>query len=341
MTEPLDRRAALLATKLRVLVAQRWPDVRPEAEPGGFPDGATLVEPHGGRGWILLDDQAEARLGGALALAVRRGIGELHLLVDDAEGAAVLARRAALVAEPPTVWRVAGTELVAADPAPPAVDVPPAPEAELYRPVLEAHGLVPVVEGGNLVGELLGLEVARVVVDEAGSRVEAGVGRFDREAGSMMFAHLGEGDALARVVDVVARTRRPGTDRHPLNQLVPERWLRAVVLAAPHLVGAAELHAVGSARPRQNLHEVGVATAVGTDLAGEPLVVTCSTGVHLDLVPSAADDRLAHAPGARLVLAVPAHDALAVTTELAGRLARPATVVAVADDWRSAAEGAR
>lgn len=39
-----------------------------------------------------------------------------------------------------------------------------------------------MVEGGELMGELLGLEVARVVVGDDGSaHVEAGVGRFDRE----------------------------------------------------------------------------------------------------------------------------------------------------------------
>lgn len=341
MTEPLDRRAALLATKLRVLVAGRWPDLRPDAVPGGFPDGATLVEPGAGRGWILLDDQAELRLGGALALAVRQRVDELHLLVDDPTAASVLARRASLVATPPTTWRVDGTDLVLAAPAPPAVDPPPAPEAELYRPVLEAHGLAPVVEGGTLLGEYLGLEVARVVVDEAGARIEAGVGRFDREAGALMFAHLGEGDALARVVEFVSRYRVAGAGRHPLNQLVPERWLRAVLLAEPHLLGATELRPVGSARPRPNLHDTGVATAVGTDLDGAPLVVTCSTGVHLDLVPSAADDRLTHAPDARLVLAVPSRDAVPVTTELASRLASPATVVAIGDDWRSLAPEAR
>ena len=109
--------------------------------------------------------------------------------------------------------------------------------------------------------------------------------------------------------------------------------MRSVLIARPELVGAAELRAVGSAIPRANLKEAGVASAVGTDLDGEPLVVTCSTGVDLDLVPSAADDRLTHAPCARLVLAVPTKDALPVTTDLAAHLLEPATVVPVGDDW--------
>jgi hypothetical protein len=115
---------------------------------------------------------------------------------------------------------------------------------------------------------------------------------------------------------------------------VPERWLRAAIVARPEVVGAAELRAVGSSLPRRTLGEEGVATAVGVDADGEPLVVVCSTGVYLDLVPSAADDRLTHAPDARLVLAVPARDAVPVTTELASRLLHPAEVHAVAGDWR-------
>ncbi|MEZ5138322.1 MAG: hypothetical protein R2711_06025 [Acidimicrobiales bacterium] len=339
MTTDADRRAALAAAKLGALARARFGEVAPGARAGTFPEGASLVEPSGGRAWILLGDDAPRRLGAALALADRAGAAELHLLVEG-DGAAVLARRAGLFEAPPAVWQVVGADVEPAAPAASAHDTAPPPEAELYRPVLEEAGLEVVVEGGHLVGELHGLEVARVVVDEAGSaHVEAGVGRFDREVGAMMFAELAETDALARAVDYVARNRRAGAPRHPLNQLVPDRWLRSVLVADPARVGARELRPVGSAIPRTSLRAPGVATAVGTDLDGRPIVVTCSTGVDLELVPSAADDRLTHAPDARLILAVPQRDALPVTTELAGHLRRPAEVVAVTDDWAAAAEG--
>ncbi len=331
---PDDRRSQLLATKLRVLATERW---HPESElvPGAFPAGATLLDAEGGRAWVLVEEGAERRLGAAMAVAARAGARELHLVVDDPDAAGVLARRSALFTEPPHVWRSEGRTLVAVEPAPPATDPPPAPEAELYRPVLVAAGLDPVVEGGNLLGEYLGLEVARVVVDPDGSaRVEAGVGRFDREVGAMMFADLGETDSVARAVDIVARSRKVDARRHPLNHLVPERWLRAAVVARPAVVGAAELRSVGSSLPRGSLGEEGVATAVGVDVDGQPIVVVCSTGVYLDLVPSAADDRLTHAPDARLVLVVPARDAVPVTTELATRLVHPAVVHAIDGDWR-------
>lgn len=332
---PDDRRSQLLATKLRVLATERW---APEGElvSGSFPAGTTLLDPAAGRAWVLLEEGAERRLGAAMAVATRGGARELHLVVDDPEAAGILARRASLFTDPPSVWRSEGRTLVAVDPAPPAVDLPPAPEAELYRPVLVAAGLDAVVEGGHLLGEYLGLEVARVVVDPDGSaHIEAGVGRFDREVGAMMFAELGETDSVARAVDIVARSRKVDARRHPLNHLVPERWLRAALVADPAVVGAAELRAVGSSLPRGSLGEEGVATAVGVDLDGRPLVVVCSTGVYLDLVPSAADDRLTHSPDARLVLVVPARDAVPVTTELAGRLVRPAEVHPIAGDWRT------
>lgn len=333
-----DRRSQLLATKLRALVSQRW-DLAADVPAGVFPSGATLVDRAAGRCWVLVEDHGERRLGGALAVALRADATEIHLVVDDPGAAAVLARRASAFRNPPTVWRSEGRDLFEVAPAPPAPDPAPVPEAELYRPVLQAAGLQPVVEGGHLIGELLGLEVARVAVGEDGlARVEAGVGRFDREIGAMMFAHLGETDSVARAVDQVGRYRHAGAERHPLNRLVPERWLRCAMVDHPSLVGATELRAVGSALPRQNLTEEGIATAIGIDADGNDVVVACSTGVYLDLVPAAADDRLTHRPDARLVLVLPRRDAVAITAELASLLADPAAVVAVDDDWRSLTE---
>lgn len=329
-----DRRSQLLATKLRVLVSERW-DLTTDARTGGFPAGATLVDLAADRCWVLVADGAERRLGGALAVAQRAGVAEVHLVVDDPEAAATLARRAGAFRTPPIIWRSEGQDLLEVTPAPPAADPAPAPGAELYRPVLEAAGLDPVVEGGHLTGELLGLEVARVVVGDDGvARMEAGVGRFDREVGAMMFADLGEVDALARAVELVGRYRRPGAERHPLNQLVPERWLRRAVLDDPSLVGATELRAVGSALPRQNLTEEGIATAVGLGSDGNDVVVVCSAGVYLDLVPAAADDRLTHRPDARLVLALAQRDAVPITADLAALLGAPAEIVALDGDWR-------
>lgn len=324
----LDR---LRAAKLRALVSTRW-TLPGDVVEAPFPSGAVLRDEQ--RVWVLVEDDAIHRLGAVLAIALRAEVDEAHVVLDDGESASVLARRAGLFRLPVSVWTTDGPALVAATPAPPAPETAPAPGAELYRPILQEAGLDPLVEGGELIGELLGLEVARVVVDDEGdARLEAGVGRFDREAGAMMRAGMPEADSVQAVIDQVRPLRRADAERHPMNQLVRERWLRSVLVADPSLVGAAELRPVGSAVPRRNLNEDGVATAVGVDLAGAPIVVSCSTGVHLDFVPSAADDRLSHAPDARLVLVVPALDAAPVTRELVRELAVPGELVTVDDRW--------
>ena len=64
-------------------------------------------------------------------------------------------------------------------------------------------------------------------------------------------------------------------------------------------------------------------------------VVVCSVGVDLDLVPAAAEARLALAPDARLLLVVPEGDDHPATRALANRLKDPAEVVAVPGDWRT------
>ena len=330
------RHASLLSVKLRVLARGRW-DVSADAREGSFAGGASLAE-EGGRAWLLVDVDPQHRLGHGLALAVRANATEVHIIVDDEAAGAVLARRAAAFSPslPIFVWRAVGRELVPVAAASVAVDPVLAPEAELYRPVLVGAGLDPVVEAGVLTGELLGLEVARVVVDESGAaHVEAGVGRFDREAAAMMYAELNETETLARAVDIVGQYRVAGAGRHPLNQLVPERWLRATIMAHPSLVGAVDLRAVSSALPRRNLNEDAVASAVGVDSHGNPVLAVCSTGVNLDLVPAAVDDRLTHDPDARLLLVVPERDAMPITHELAALVEPPAEVITVSSNWRT------
>ncbi len=321
----------LRAAKLKALTRGR---VAGDAAPVALPSGAAMVV--GDAAWVLLADDAGSSLGAALAWGRRSGAASLHVVVDDsaAEGAAgLVARRATLVDPAPEVWRVRGDELLAAEASvvEPVGSPPRSPE---LVSLLEEAGLSVVTEGDAILGELLGLEVARIVSGPDGPALEVGVGRFDRELTEMAHAHLAPADRLMRAVEIVARYRRPGAPPHPLNQLVPERWMRAAVVADPSLVEAAGLRPVPSAVPRPNLKATWVASAVGVDATGGPVVVTCSTGVDLDLVPAAADDRAARAPGARLVLAVPARDALPVTVDLARRLADPADVVAIDGDWR-------
>ena len=174
-------------------------------------------------------------------------------------------------------------------------------------------------------GEVNGLEVARIVPGETTAGVpldapqlEVGVGKADRELTAMVHGALAPVDQLARVVEIVRGHRRPGAPRHPLNQLVPDRWLRAVLCRNPALVGVGALRPAEGPRPRQNLTERDIAVAGGPTTAR--VVVACTVGIALDLVPAAADARAALDPGARLVLAVPARDDHPGTRRLAARL---------------------
>ena len=342
------RRQALFDAKLRALVRQAWgTDAGQGASSGSFPGGATLRS--GRRGWILVEDRPERSLGGSLAWASRAGVEDLHLVLSGASGD--VARRAAEFASPPSVWDAGGRALRPASPTPvpPEAEVPAAALALLD--VLSGAGAVPVAEHGVLAGEVLGLEVARVAVNGSEAWLEVGVGKHDREAQRLVHGDRSPLESLAAAVAEVRRLRVQGAASHPANLLSPERWLRAAVLDDPALAGARRLTPVSSTVARQDLRSRAPAPAWGVDEDGEAVVAVCSTGIDPDLVPLAADVRVAARAGAlapapwtdrpwdgagpvRLVLLVPEGDDHAVTRSLAGALARPAVVRTVPAGWR-------
>jgi hypothetical protein len=328
-----NRRAAVLGAKLGALVAERWgmPGEGVEVVTSTFTGGAS--QRRGDAGWVLLDGRPERGLGPALAWARQQDVSELHVVVD--AGSGVLARRALAFRRPPTIWQVEGRTLARAEPAPLPAPISPTAEAERAGEPLRAQGVEVVVEHGEIFGEVRGLEVARVVVDEHGARLEVGVGRHDREAFAMLHGDLPPAAALAKVIETVARHRQPGAPSHPLNRLASERWLRARLIADPAPVGAVELWAVESPVPRASVKEAAPAAALGRLPDGHRVVVVCSTGIDLDLVPAAADTRLAWAPEAHLVVAVPERDAHPVTRSLAEALVDPAEVVTLSGDWQA------
>jgi hypothetical protein len=349
------RRAALATAKLDALVGTRW-GARPRS-PEGFALGAALVGPSGGAdiaeagegagttAWLYIVDVAHRALGAALVWGERQEIDELHVLADADTG--VLARRAQWFAAPrPSIWQVIGTSLVEAEPDP----VPPPPHLVAPDPVpglldaLDEAGVEVVTEAGSVRGEVQGLEVARIVHGETTAGVpldepllEVGVGAADREMTATVHGALSPIDQLTRAVEIVRRHRRSDAPRHPLNQLVPERWLRAVLVRDPSLVGLASLAPAEGARPRPNLRDVDVAVAEGATPDGNPVVVVCSVGIDVELVPAAADARARLDPGAELWLVVPERDDHPITRGLSQRLEAPARVLTVPDAWRSLA----
>ena len=129
------------------------------------------------------------------------------------------------------MWELRGTDLHAAEPKP-ISSIAPAVDPEVAGLLVDA-GLDVVAEFGHFAGELRGLEVARVT----GDHLEVGVGEADRELTALVHGELPPEAALRRVASIVDETRRPGAPRHPLNQLVPERWLRWTMRQGPGRVG--------------------------------------------------------------------------------------------------------
>jgi hypothetical protein len=332
----------LRAAKLGALVRDHWKkEGARRYEPSAFPGGAALFDPDRSRAWVLIDDASIARFGPALAWACRQEAGEVHVLVEGAAPGApaasgVMARRASAWADPPRVWDVRGRDISVAAPAD-AVGPDSSPASDemqdsirAHGELMRAHGAEPILEHGVLRGEVLGLEVARLV----GAELQVGVGRHDRMARTEMHPDQDPGRALDEAVGVVRARRRRGEPRHPANTLARGRWLRSVVCARPELAGARELVPVSPPLPWFDLPEAGAAPAGGTSLPPErPLIAVCSVGVDLDLVPTAADSRLIHAPGAELVVVVPEGDDVPITRALAASLARPAEVRVVPRGW--------
>jgi hypothetical protein len=331
-TSSLDpqRRAALVAAKLRALVRDHFAadvDI-----PMSLPMGAAAADRSLGRAFVLAQNDPSRSLGAALAWAGQQGLAEVHLLVED--DAARLARRAGEFARPPSVWWVQGRDLYPVAPEPPPPSPEPDPRAVALAPRLVAAGVDVTVEHGVVSGEVLGLEIARVVVDDDSARIELGVGRHDREAFAALYGDLPTEEALSRVIGTVRAHRALGVPDHPLQRLAPERWLRHCVIASPALVDAIELVAAPGPTARPGVKERGPAFATGTDRNGQAVVVAFSVGVDLDLVPTAAEARLVLDPDARLVLAVPERDDHPATRALAKALAVPADVVPVPGEWR-------
>jgi len=368
-----DRRARLLAAKLRALIASTGggPAEPPNAvqPPGG---AAGLVS--GDAGWYLADVDPVRALGGAMAwfdrAEVRRD--RSHVVIDGEVAATTIATRLAAF-QPrarPAVWRVRDAvldpvlvpELAAAvaalAPAPHFdrdhdLDALPAPDRTAVAALLDALGAVDAVaverDWSGLVLTVRGLEIARVVAAAGGARLDVGVGRFDRDARRELRGSLPldledlarEVEAVRQVASTVLEHRRAGAPEHPLRSVRAECWLRSRVMAEPALAGldpGAELVPVAPPVPTGDLAARSVAVATSPDA-----VVVTSVGIDIDLVPAAAHAWMQAVAGApatepRLVIAVPARDLHPVHHAHAAGLDDRLRVelVGIQGDWRGA-----
>lgn len=333
--ESTERRAQLNALKLAAVVRDAVAPVDPHITPATFPGGAASIVD--GEAWVLLDERPS--IGAALAWATRLDAESVHVVAETDTG--ILARRAAAFAHPVRVSQLDGRTLAPAiaERLPDRVVV--RPEHLALADLIEAGGATLRIEHGVVVGEVVGLEVCRVVDDEmtGAPRLEVGVGAHDREAFGLLHGEVPTVEALAGVVEAVRRHRQADAPPHPLNRLGAERALREAALGSPASIGAATLLAEEPPVPRANVKDPVPCVAVGSTSQGRPLVAVFSTGIDLDLVPFAADARRRHAAqltgdttgdeaGIELVIVVPERDRHPVTVTLSRMLRHPAEVMA-------------
>ena len=339
-----ERHGRLVGIKLRALVGDhlgRTIDVGPEP----FAPGAALLV--GRSAWVFLETDPERRLGSALAWAIRHDADELHIVAESGTG--TLARRAGEFTIPITVWHAEGRLLLPAIAEP--VVAPVAADADHLRfnDLMVEAGARPVVEHGVVFGEVRGLEVCRVVTDPTlGTvRLEVGVGPPDREAFQLIHGDVPPVEALARVVEAVTKYRDVDVPQHPLNRVARERFLRWRLQQEPELVGAMSLESIAPPLPGRNVNDVGACSAIGPGATGQVVLAVCSTGVDLDVIPYAADARLAatggrsvaaapsaaggelHGGELHVVVALPSRDLVPLTYDLAARLVQPVELVPV------------
>lgn len=340
MLEP-ERKAALVALRAAALTRDHFHVEIPVSDWSTF--GSTgAAAACAGRIFVFPAASDSLSLGAALAWATAHNPTSLDLVFGPEEDRArlgVVARAAQPFAVEVHVFHMEASALVPVSPAPYDTSVPPSHEALLLGEILQDAGCEVIVENGQVIGEIRGLEVARVVEPsfDAGAgthaRIEVGIGRFDREAFALLHAGLSAPEALAQVIAQVSEIRRANAEPHPLNRLGRERWLRSQLIRQPSLVGATNLRAVPSAVARGGLRENAVAVAVGSTTNGTELVVATSTGVNLEAVVDAADSRALHAPEAMLYLVVPPKDDFAVTRRILNLLDQPGQVLLIEGEW--------
>lgn len=299
-----------------------------------------------GHGFVLLSESSARSLSAAMIWAAQQPAQRLTVFADapapsDArsEDLSRWAQYFLLDEQPIEVRLIEGPLSHRVEPAivPEVFELPE--RKELLEQHLLAEGLEVVHEHGVTRGEVLGLEVARLVVwpSEAGGddalHLEVGVGRFDRDAHAAVRPDESPVDDLAHTVSIIRDHRFPGAPSHAVQRLSRERWLRALALAQPSLVGADTLTAIGMTAEPAGLRDAFPASAVGTATDGSPLILVFSCGVDLGLLPLAADLRAQINSEATLRIALPAKDHHVATKWLASMLRHPAELIDIEVGW--------
>ena len=280
--------------------------------------------------WVAVLEQCERSLGPVLLWAQKFDAMSLDIFVVSDAG--LVSRRAQLFDRDIRVWLVADKKVTITEPAVVLATSQVPQSHEQFASIIGESGADIVREHGVLSGEVMGLEVCRVVVDENDNtpRLEIGVGAHDRETFQMLHGKVATLESLVKVVNIVRGHRQSGSEHHPLNRLAAERLLRHRVIVEPQLVGASSLQATEPPVQRLNVKDAVPCCAVGKTENGEQIVVVCTASVDVDVVSFAADARARVAPDAQLVIATHTNNVTPSLAKLAKSLRIPARFVEVA-----------
>jgi hypothetical protein len=284
------------------------------------------------RACVVISSRDLGVLGGVLVWAARHDVSDIDLVFE--HNAGTHARRCESLAPHFRVWTLAGSSVVRAAP-----EVRPnphrvTPEATALVAMIERCGADVVVEDGIIRAEIAGLEVGRVVEGPTGPLFEVGVGRFDREAAAL----LNEGQptelALLKVIERVRTHRVVGVHSHAVNRIARERWIRSLVARDLTLAGldvSTVVMPVEPIPPRLGLLDATPAALV-TSGSGQPLMIVCSTGMDLGLVPAVADLVAEHEPS-EVRFVMPRREVLPYLRQLVDRLPLPTSIIGIDPPW--------
>ena len=255
------------------------------AEDRDFAYGAGLVsKTHGA---LYVTREHIRSIGPTLLWMLKHQLTEVDLVIEGDGG--IPARRAQALTCELRVWQMQDGTLERAQPAPhlPKIEVPQSHEQ--FAATIQDCGALPIREHGVLTGEVLGLEVCRVVNTPDGPRLEVGVGAIDRETFQLVNSHRTIEDSLTEVVGIVRAHRSPGAPHHPLGKMAGERLLRHRVINDPSLISAASLKPAEPPVPRGGMRESTPCVATGLDLEGKPIVAVFTDTVDVDIIGFGVD----------------------------------------------------
>ncbi len=269
-------------------------------------------------------------LGTAIIWSNANDCSATNLIVD--EGAGELAHAAQSFAAPaPNIWQASGREIERAAPVTP--HIPPPPKCADFTAELIAAGLDVVADHGVWLGEINGLEVARVGMRDGECSIDIGVGAYDQFASAAISPNRNVAESLGVVVSMVAPHRVAGGEPHAIGRLVRSRWLRAQLIREPGLIGLDSLNPIPLLLERPGLNESQPAAALG--LRGDTSVlVACTVGLDLGIAETAAGLVALHEPD-ELVVVVPPRDQHQRITDAVDALNLPSQVVAIEGEWVS------